>query len=417
MFYLLSILLYCAQIFSPDVRTLTCRYVDVATDQVAYEPERTFLVMDGGRVSADGDRAGHVLEIGFDLMSQDVQQYTYTVRHLDRNGQPDDLASVEYLEGFSTADIVDYATSFNTRRDYTHYSFRFPNPEMTLTRSGRYAVVVYESGYPDREVLCQIVDVVEPKVDIRVDVLANTDMGFNGPYQQLEVVVTTPRGFEIATPTDLSIVVSQNGRTDNAAVAPAPTYIEPNCLRWSHCRSLIFEGGNEYRHIDLFSRLMGGTNVDRIAFDGDDYHAMLFDTPVRTQMAYMHEYDADGQFLINAERTTDAETEAEYIFTHFILPVDAPYLDGEVYVGGEWNQNRMDYRSRMLYDSEHRCYYLSAPLKQGGYDFQYWFVPRGDKHATMRLEGSHWQTRNSYAVRVFYRPFGARYDELVGIWQ
>ena len=29
-------------------------------------------------------------------------------------------------------------------------------------------------------------------------------------------------------------------------------------------------------------------------------------------------------------------------------------------------------------------------------------------------EGSHWQTDNEYTVWVYYRPFGARYDRLVG---
>jgi hypothetical protein len=30
------------------------------------------------------------------------------------------------------------------------------------------------------------------------------------------------------------------------------------------------------------------------------------------------------------------------------------------------------------------------------------------------IEGSHWQTKNEYTVDVYFRPFGARHDRLVG---
>jgi hypothetical protein len=97
------------------------------------------------------------------------------------------------------------------------------------------------------------------------------------------------------------------------------------------------------------------------------------------------------------------------------LPVSEPFLDGSVYVGGDLFGNRMTIDNRMQYDGEQRCYYLSALLKQGGYDYQYWFVPMGQKTATLqRTEGSHWQTENTYTIAVYYRPIGSRYDRLVG---
>jgi hypothetical protein len=72
----------------------------------------------------------------------------------------------------------------------------------------------------------------------------------------------------------------------------------------------------------------------------------------------------------------------------------------------------------MSYDSEHECYYLTALLKQGGYDYQYWFIPSTKKAATTQMsEGSHWETQNSYTICVYYRPFGSRYDRLVGLKQ
>ena len=52
------------------------------------------------------------LHISFDEMSHDVHMYTYTVKMLNS-----DLMSNEYLEGFTTRDIVDYEHSINTTRE------------------------------------------------------------------------------------------------------------------------------------------------------------------------------------------------------------------------------------------------------------------------------------------------------------
>lgn len=405
---------YSTRVFDPNIRTLQARLFHVRDGLYEGDPERGFLVMENGRVGVDGDRNGHVMEISFDLMGGGYAQYSYSVVHLDRNYQPDGLISTEYLDGFTTMDINDYQPSFNTSRLYTHYQLLFPNEDMSIKASGNYAVVIYETGYPDRIVAIQNVWVVEPRVDIQTKVRANTDVELYGRYQQLDVTLSGLEGSTVMN--DYSIRVRQNGRTDNEVVSPKPTFVEPGRLRWSQCRDLIFEGGSEFRHLDIFSQFLAGTGVERIVYDGDDYHAQLWPTPILANAEYMHEYDVHGQFRVNAERTKEDDTEAEYMWVHWELERPDPWLDGMVYVGGEWNCNRMDYRNRMTYNAQTHRYELTAMLKQGGYDFQYWFVPKGAKKATLlRTEGSHWQTDNEYRVFVYYRPFGALFDRLVGI--
>ena len=87
----------------------------------------------------------------------------------------------------------------------------------------------------------------------------------------------------------------------------------------------------------------------------------------------------------------------------------------------------------MQYDAETKCYWLTSLVKQGGYDYQYWFVPKSqisnlksqisnlksqisnNRTTTQRVDGSFWQTENEYTIYVFWRPFGARYEQLVGV--
>lgn len=387
-----------------EIRTLRVQYVDPETGEPLQMPERPVLTLGEG-----------VVEISFDEMSQDFRQYTYTLRHCDASGKPDNLASVEYLDGFTTADITDYAPSLNTQQVYTHYRFLFPNDDMRPKLSGRYEISIYEDGNPDNIVARVPLHICEPNVRINAQVLSTTDIELSGRYQQLEIEVLTD-GRSTNLRDDYFIIVQQNNRTDNQVVAPQPTFIDGKALRWQHCRQLIFEGGNEFRHFDAYSTYYAGTGIDRIVYEMGDYHALLNVDELRAAQPYMHEYDVNGQYRVHAERVQDVDTEAEYMWVHWMLRADKPFFDGVVYVGGDLFGNRFTLRNRMDYDAEHRCYYLTAPVKQGGYDYQYLFLPKGATEATqLRTEGSHWETRNEYTVYVYYKPFGARYERLVGV--
>jgi hypothetical protein len=357
------------------------------------------------------------LQISFDEMSHEVHMYTYNVILLNS-----DLLSNEYLQGFPTRDITEYEHSINTSREYTHYWFEFPNEEMQLTKSGNYRLTIYEDGNPDNKIAEVDFCVVEPLVKIAASVRANTDIEFNGRYQQVDVDVNTV-DLNLRDHNEVRVVVTQNNRTDNAVTLTQPTFVEPNRLRYINTKDLIFEGGNEYHHFDAFSCFYAGVGIDRVYHEMGDYNALLFPDEI-TKGQYIHQFDSDGRFIVNAERTTDSDTEAEYMWVHWTLPMEKPWFDGALYLGGDLFGNELSLKNRMQYDPEHQCYWLTALVKQGGYDYQYWFVPKINNQqstinnkntTTQRVDGSYWQTENEYAIYVWWRPFGARYDRLVGV--
>jgi hypothetical protein len=54
-------------------------------------------------------------------------------------------------------------------------------------------------------------------------------------------------------------------------------------------------------------------------------------------------------------------------------------------------------------------------LKQGTYNYQYLFVPYGEKQGyTHHIEGNFHQTENRYSIYVYHRDFDDRYDKLIG---
>lgn len=412
---------YCTKVHQPkQVKTLRIRYADRLEGRKDLHPERPYLVLKNGIV--DGSEADNQLEISFDELSHSTKQYSYTVTHLNSDWTESGIISTDYLRGFTTSDIIDYEPSLNTSVDYTHYSFIFPNNDMQLTASGNYVIRIYEDGDMDKQVAWACFSVVEPAVKIQMAVTAQTDIEYNGRYQQLEITIQTPNVHLSGNSANIGdnywIVVRQNGRTDNEVVRPTPSYIESNKLKYIHCKDLIFEGGNEYHRFDAFSTYIAGENINRIIYDAGEYHAPLYADRLQPRAPYMNEPDANGQFVVNAERTLNSiEYEAEYMWVHWTLPTDKPLFDGAIYIGGDIFYNQFDSQNRMLYDTDNKCYYLTSLVKQGGYDYQYWQLPKGSKKASLlNTEGSHWETRNEYSIYVYYRPFGERYDRLVGLY-
>lgn len=421
---LLHALVVCAQhrtqALYTNVRTLRVRYLSEVLEPKGMV-ERPYLVLpENGMI--DGSEDENTLEISFDEMSHDVHQYSYRVIHCNRDWTESDISSYEYVDGFTTADIVDYEHSMNTQQAYTHYTFTFPNEDMQLKASGNYALQIYEDGDQGQMVAEVCFRVVEPLVGIDVNVRANTDIELNGRYQQLDIDVMT-KALNLRDVGEMRVVVEQNGRQDNHVVLEKPTFVEPNRLRYVNQKTLIFEGGNEYRHFDIYSAYYAGYHVDRVQYAQGEYHALLDIDEVRGTknknagregLPYLTERDANGQWMVNCEKTDYVDTEAEYMWVHFVLPVEQYVMDGHVFVGGDLFGNQYKAENRMEYDAEQKCYYLYAYLKQGGYDYMYYVATPANGATALPLEGSHWQTENEYAIWVYHRPFSARYDRLVG---
>ena len=407
------------QVLDTDIRTLRMRYMIEALAPSGTVSRPYLILPENGVI--DGSEAENTLEISFDEMSHDVHQYSYRVVHCNRDWTESDISSYEYVDGFTTADIVEYEHSMNTQQAYTHYSFAFPNEDMQLKASGNYALQIYEDGDQEQVVAEVCFKVVEPMVSMDANVRGNTDMEFNGRYQQLDIDVNI-RSLNLQNPNEIKIVVEQNGRRDNQVVLSRPTFVEPNRLRYVNQKALIFEGGNEYRHFDIYSAYYAGYHVDRVEYAQGEYHALLDIDEVRGTknknagregLPYVTEMDANGQWLVNCEKTDYVDTEAEYMWVHFVLPVDQYVMDGQVFVGGEAFGNQLSAQNRMEYNADQKYYYLYAYLKQGGYDYMYYVLGQNGV-TSLPIEGSHWQTQNEYSICVYYTPFGGRCDRLVG---
>ena len=354
--------------------------------------------------------------VSFDEMSYEPKSFTYTIVHCNADWTRSSLSEVEYLEGFANGSIDDYALSSNTTTLYVHYQVNVPNDDLKLKVSGNYAVVIAQDNDFANPVAVACFSVVQSQVVVTGTIRGNTDTELLGRYQQLDFDIETS-GYEVRDPfSELKITVQQNRRWDNAVMNLMPTYTSSNIQSYKNNRQLIFEGGNQYRSVDFSSEYTYGSGIERITFDRTLYHVWLSPSELRVGRGVEQGYDANGQFLINRQRTDDDDVEADYMWVHFTVPMADPYFNGSVYLLGQLFDNQINDQSRMVYDFAQKAYVKSLFLKQGGYNFQYVFVEKNANKGTLQpIEGSYWQTENEYAIYVYHRPWGERYDKLVAI--
>jgi len=390
---------YRTQIFQPDIKTLQIGVAGVKLGLPIME-------LNGSSV----------MQVSFDEMSREAHSYSYKVIHCNAGWTASDLNSNEYLSGFTTANITDYVTSLNTTYLYTHYSFLLPNNDMGFKISGNYVVIIYEDNKADNPIAQACFSIVEPRVSISATVRGNTDSELSGRLQQLDFVVAL-NGYAVRDAAEeIKVVVRQNNRVDNQVADIKPTYFTNSSLSFINNKGLIFEGGNEYHRFDISSVYAAGEGVSAIQYTTPHYDAILNDNKILASKSYIYDLDVNGKFVVNLQNAQDDNTEADYMLVHFNLPAKQPFFDGQLYLGGEFNYNQLNDPVRMKYDGKTESYTQTILLKQGGYNFQYWFVPKGESKASSeRVDGTYWQTKNEYTIYVYHRPWGERYDKLVGV--
>ncbi|MDO4190923.1 MAG: DUF5103 domain-containing protein [Bacteroidales bacterium] len=360
---------------------------------------------------------GGTIVIKFDDMTYGNSNYSYKVVHCNADWTPSELASAEYLRGFQENSFDYGTTSQLTTVPYTHYEVRLPNNDVALTISGNYAVLIAKDYDYDNPAAVACFSIVEPMVTISGEVSGNTPLGISTHYQMVNFEIDH-QNYTVRDPQrEFRVVVMQNRRTDNMVINPRPNYTTFSKETYRDNRALVFEGGNEYRTIDFSSEYTYGAGINRIEALNNVMHVDLISATPRTPYATPTSGgDADGRMVINRQHSDDVDIEADYMWVHFFLETN--YLpNGSVYLLGDLTGNRLDPLSQMTYQQTPtgNGYACSLYLKQGGYSFQYAFLPKGKTQASLLpIEGSYWNTENEYIILVYHRGFGQRYDRLVG---
>ncbi len=356
------------------------------------------------------------LIVSFDYLDYDVHYLRYSVTHCNADWQPSQLVESEYVTGFNYADIDDYAQSEATYVHYYNYQFSLPNPDMEFLVSGNYLLTVYEQDNSDDILFQTRFSVCEGTVGVYPQVTSRTDVEYNNRFQQVSFDVRYKPG-QIQDPySELTCLVSQNSREDNAVKVTRPMMVAVDHVTYDHNRDLIFPAGNEFRRFETVNAHNINMGVHSIRYYEPIYHATLLMDEPRNEVQYLYDKTQFGRFTIrNAETRGESAVEADYMITHFTLDAGGKLNGGNVFLYGEFVNGYPASRLLMNYDASSGLYTAELLLKQGAYNYMYLWVPDGTSMGqTSRIEGDHYETVNEYLVKVYDRPMGERYDHLIG---
>lgn len=359
---------------------------------------------------------GNPIHISFDDLTHEYHRYTYKVEHCDADWTVSDgLFENDYIQGFTEGNLIeDSEESLNTNMLYTHYRLTIPNKNCSLKMSGNYRLTVYDDNNEEEPMLTACFMIVEPKMGVSMTVSTNTDIDVNNAHQQVSMAVSYS-GVHVSNPsTQLHTVVMQNGRWDNAIINARPQYTMGDGLKWEHCRDLIFDAGNEYHKFEVLDTDHPTLGIDRIRWDGEQYHAYVYTDEPRPN--YLYDEDANGAFYIRNSDNNENDRLTDYVMVHFQLKCPRP-VEGEVYLNGVWTNDRFLPEYLMEYDEASKSYQAAVRLKMGYYSYQYLVLDSEGYTKLMPTEGNFFQTENKYQALVYYREPGGRTDLLVGYQQ
>lgn len=368
-------------------------------------------------------RPNEFLLLQFDELDVDsAGNFTYRIVHCNADWSVSGLPVNEFVDGFQEAEIDDWRFSNGTRQDYVRYTVAIPNQLTQLTRSGNYAIYVYENADESDPVLLLRFVVYERLLEI--------DRSFNSAMldrywfrrQSLNFSIDTePFGVAFDPSADLTATVLLNGRWDVAATDLRPNLIRPQRIDYRHTDQTIFRGATEFRTVDV-RRL----NEDRVEPGQYRWHNGLHQITLPTDEPFYHSSrDVNRQmggryFTDNLDRRLLAAN-PDYVLTHFSLKpteMDDSIRTADIYLFGKMTNWRTDDEQfKMNWNEKRQQFELSVYLKQGVYNYQYLFVNKAgdDQEPTLQsLEGNYWTPINDYALFIYYRPFGSRADRIIG---
>lgn len=366
---------------------------------------------------------GDQLELHFDDMDADMKFYYYSFQLCNADWVPANVQSFDYIRGFQSNRISNYRNSNLVDTRYTHYQAIFPEKNSAPTKGGNYLLKVFLNDDTSKLVFTKRFLVVNPKASVGAQVLQPFNGNLFRTHQRVQVTAGTKAGqINAFSPQDLKVRIVQNYGWSSSQLIERPTIFRGNYYEYSDEENTTFQSGKEWRWIDLRSLRLKSDRMVRIE-DADN--SKRTDVYVaadgsRSQQIYVYYRDFNGIYTIENRDNPNALWQGDYAWVHFtfVPPGNRPFEGKRLYLYGELTNFEQNDESKMEYNAEKGVYEKALFLKQGFYNYSYvTLTDRTDEGIVPSLEnteGNYWGTENAYMVLVYFRPFGARADELVG---
>jgi hypothetical protein len=354
-----------------------------------------------------------MLELGFDILGTRNEFFQYSLTHCDAHWNPTPLSQNEYINGLTIDNISSFSFSTNTYVKYVHYKLFLPNEQMKPRIAGNYLLKVFRNFDETDLVLTRRMLVLNNNVKIAGKAQPATLAENRFTKQELKFTIDY-KGYNIPNPYgDVTVVIMQNGRWDNAITGIKPQFIRDNVLEYNSFDATTFPGGNEFRFFDFRSLRTLSPNVRSKTFDSL-YHVILNPDESRGSKQYFQYIDNNGRRVLGNKEGIDFNRDGDYAWVDFYLYSMMP-VPGDVYVFGEFTDWKLLPEYKMNFNKIRGRYDLETMLKQGRYEYIY-AVKNEDtgQPDEVSFEGSSANAENEYFILVYHKNIQYKYDELIG---
>ena len=361
------------------------------------------------------------LELQFDDLDNHVKNYYYTFELCNADWSPTLLHPFEYIRGFQNVRITNYRNSSLATTRYVHYQAIVPDRNCAPSKSGNYLLKVFLDNDTSKLAFSRRMVVL----DTRTSVAAQVQQPFSSTLfrtgQKLNIAVQTDGRTQVMSPSDLKVVILQNNNWKTSSYIDRPTIFRGNYYEYSDEAVTGMPAGKEFRWIDLRSlRLLSDRMMD-MDTKSDTTNVYVKPDPARGAQVYVYYRDLDGSYTIETMENINPFWQGDYALVHFSYFPDGnrPIEGRDLYLFGEFTNWATDTSGKMVFNQERGAYEKTLFLKQGFYNYNYATLPYdGNGYPDFSVaEGNYYGTENSYTVLVYFRPFGARADELIGFAQ
>lgn len=362
------------------------------------------------------------IELHFDDLDGDIKNYYYTFQLCNADWNPANIQAFDYIKGFQSNRISNYRISSIIPTRYTHYLAVLPERSMVPTRSGNYLLKVYLNSDTSKLAFTKRFLVVNNRMAVSAQVMQPYNGHLGRTHQRVQVNVNTANAqINSISPQDIKVAIVQNYIWQEASIIDRPTIFRGNYYEYSDESNTTFAAGKEWRWVNLRSFRLRSDRVQQIV-DTSKTRTDIYVKPdaERYNQVYIYMPDINGLYTLQNDDGTNPYWQSDYAWVHFsfIPPSNRAFEGRSIYLFGELTNYDLNVDSKMLFNEDKGVYEKSIFLKQGYYNYSY--VTLTDKKEAgvspsfENTEGNYWGADNAYMIMVYYRPFGARADELLG---
>jgi len=358
------------------------------------------------------------LELHFDDLDADVKPYYYSFQLCNADWSPGLLRTFEYTKGFQNVRINNYRNSSLTFTRFTHYQATVPDRNSLPSRSGNYLLKVFLNGDTSQLVFVKRFVVVDNKSAVQAQVQQPFNSRLYNTGQKLQIGVKTDSRIQVFSPTDIKLVILQNNNWLTSIAIDRPTLFRGDYYEYTDEAFTSFPAMKEFRWLDLRSFRLKTDRIQHLNAKTNSTEIVIKPESQRSGQQYVYYRDLNGSYTIESLDNPNPFWQGDFATVHFsyFTPNNKALEGQELYLFGEFTNYASDTSARMNFNADRGAYEKTLFLKQGYYNYAYATLP-SDKSGYPDFsltEGNYWGTENSYTVLVYYRPFGARADELIG---